>query len=421
MRMNLRSDSPKSQSKPHRALLLTAFAAFVLLVLAGFVVWTFADNVNPALTDARADWIVVSAAYEGMDPWSDLPTLGSDLGTEYLPVGAEELGDFERVHPRTPAALLLLSPLILVGADTSYVAALIAGTLFFLATALIVRTRFNWFSPTLLALYAIVCMTTAAFLQSSEFGAQSTLILLLIGVAWQSNRGKDSVSGGLALGVAICLKIFPGLLLIPLLGYRRYRAAFTAVFVFVGLNAFSLEYFGLDPLDALTAIRSASESWVGFSGNGSLAMPLVSLGMDPTVAGYLAATVAVVVSVVVVMASRSWGEAVSTVLVIALLGSPLVWVHYGVVGFLVAGFLISEAPGLSSGKRVRFWVGLWFSLQILMIPINSIIRSGTWTSLGSISLAANLALLAACLIRLRENRVLPLGNSRLPVEMDSIH
>lgn len=420
MRTNLPSDSSKSEAKPRRALLPVAFAVFVLLGVAGFVVWTFSEKVNPALTDARADWIVVHAAHEGMDPWSDLPTLGSALGTEYLPVGADELGEFERVHPRTPAALLLLSPLILIGADTSYVAALIAGTLLLFATALIVRTRFNWFPPTLIVLYVIVWMTTAAFLQSSEFGTQSTLILLLVAVAWRSNRDKDSVGGGLALGVAMCLKIFPGLLLIPLLGYRKYRSAFTSVLVFVGLNAFSVQLFGLDPFDALTAVRSPSEAWVGFSGNGSLAMPLVSLGMDPNMAGYITVAVAVVASIIVVMVSRSWDEAVSSVLVIALLCSPLSWVHYGVVGFIVSGYLISQARGLHSGHRVRYLVGMWFSLQILMIPINSAVATATWTSLGSISLAANLALLAACLIRLRENG-LPLENSRFRVEMDSSH
>lgn len=391
---------------------VTAIAFFILVMVAGFVVWSFEADVDPAITDARADWIVVSAAFEGLDPWGHLPTLASALGTEYLPVGVAELGDFERVHPRTPAALLLLSPLILVGANAAYVTMLIAGTMLFLVTALILGPRFNWFSPTLVILYAIVSMTTAAFLQSFQYGSQSTLILLLIGVAWQSNRREDSVGGGLALGVAICLKVFPALLLIPLLGYRKYRAATTAVVVFAALNGVSLWLFELDPRDAIIALGSASP-WVGFSGNGSLAMPLVSLGVDATVAGYLAVAVAVVASVVVMVASRSWEVAFSTVLVIALLGSPLAWGHYGVVGLLVAGYLLSSVSGpRPSRRRIRHLVVLWFALQVLMVPIDSIIGTATWTSLGSLSLAANLALLAACLLHLRDDRGMDFATCR---------
>jgi hypothetical protein len=405
MQVSERSAPRGLDSMPPQTVPVRVFAFLMLALVAGFGVWYFESQVDPAITDARADWIVVSAAVEGLDPWSDLPTLASALGTEYIALSVAELGQFERVHPRTPAALLLLTPILLVASTAAYSAMLIAGMTAFLMTALILGPRFNWFSPTQVIPYAIVSMTTAAFLQNFQYGAQSTLILLLVGVALQSNRRVDSIGGGLALGAAICLKMFPALLLIPLLWYRKYRAAMTAVVVFVVLNAVALWLFELDLREASIALGSSSAPWVGFSGNGSLAVPLVSLGVDVSLAGYLAVAVAFVASAVVVVASRSWEVAFSTVLVIALLGSPLAWAHYGVVGLLVAGYLLSSVSGPGgSGRRIQYLVGLWFALQLFMFPTESIVGTPTWTSLGSQSLAANLVLLAACLLHLRHDR-----------------
>ena len=92
-------------------------AAF--LMLAGFTFLWRAATVDKTdipvvvIADSTADWLVTTAAAEGDDPYSDLRGLAELYGVDYQIARTDLLGPPPYVHPRTPGALLLQTPMLL--------------------------------------------------------------------------------------------------------------------------------------------------------------------------------------------------------------------------------------------------------------------------------------------------------------------
>lgn len=74
---------------------------------------------------------------------------------------------------------------------------------------------------------------------------QLVLLLLLVG-SWLGLRRNQQVLPGLLLGIAIVLKVFPLVLLVPLVVTRRWRAVSTAVITAGVLLALSFAWVGWD-------------------------------------------------------------------------------------------------------------------------------------------------------------------------------
>lgn len=156
-------------------------------------------------------------------------------------------------YPYPPQFLLLPQAFLRAGLDFFqarsfwYVLELIA----FLAAvvALVVwvgdRDRFSR-----LWLLIPVVLASPTVLSSLQIGNAHFLLVCLVLLALVAFEARQSWLGGLFLGFAICTKIFPGLLLVFLLGRRRYRDVLWTLLAIAALTGASLAVHGTRPYTA---------------------------------------------------------------------------------------------------------------------------------------------------------------------------
>lgn len=375
----------------------------VALITVAFVAGlTMLRNVEPALTDATADWLSASAAVEGVDPWQDMQTLGSAFDVEIAPLGASELGEVERVHPRTPGMLLLLRPLAEIPAEHAYLAALLVIVAAYLSTVLWFNPlRGHTSQPTLLLL-STASIGFSALLSTMEFGTNSALLLLVISAAWALDVRNKGVASGMALGVAITMRMFPVLLLVPLWSKGSRRACYSAALTFVALNLTGLVTYRLNVQDALAGLSVAASSWMSFSGNGSLAMPLVRAGLQPTLVLVGLGVLGVIGSAFLTRRADDPDLAFAGVLVIAILCSPLSWEHYDLLALLAVALMV---PMIDKRINPIPWVLVltWAALQLIANLIDMVFASPGFSTYGVMALAGRLVALSAVFFIANQN------------------
>lgn len=380
-----------------------AIASLLLVAVGVAAIAVMLSKVDPSLTDATSDWVVTAAAGSGLDPWSDVLSLSQVTGADLAPIGAAELGDAERVHPRTPGALLLLWPLLWVPASFAYPAAIFLAVAAYLGAAI-------WLIPAITATprhsllpVMILGLGSGAFLTTLEFGSHSGVLMLSIAAMWvMVKRGHESAAG-IALGVAITLRLFPVLLLIPLWMYGKRKACYSGVFTFGILNLVGLAQFNLEIGDSIAGLAAAAETWVEFSGNGSLAMPLARLGLDPVVVSILLGVVAIGGSLTLARRSGNVDLAMAGVLVVGVICSPLSWEHYDLLALLAA---VVVGPSAYHSVRRLPWRLLmaWATLQLLATPIDLLLATPTFSTAGVVALLGRLLLVVAIVVLVADTR-----------------
>lgn len=173
-----------------------------------------ASETDLVSSDSLFDWVTTRAAWDGRSPYAPI----GHLLTRYTAF-AEHPAAWV-VHPRGPGALLIQTPLLLVGPDrvlalqTVLIVLSVAG--FILIACSI--ARLPWWSPIPLA----VVFFTEPIAHAFTTGSQAPIIAFLLAATWKTLQRGDSAWSGLPAGVAASLKLFP-LVLIPLLWARGYR------------------------------------------------------------------------------------------------------------------------------------------------------------------------------------------------------
>lgn len=384
--------------------LLSVALLVLLLGVAGFTMWR---NMTPTMTDASADWLAISAARQGLNPWTDLLELSNSFGVRFEPIGASEIGSGERVHPRTPGALLLLSPFALLEYDHAYLGAIASIAVAFLGTAVWLAISAGGASGSRILLAAACGTCGTAFLATLEFGTHAAWLTLLITGTVLTTRDKDSITGGVLLGLAVVLRLYPALILIPMLMMGKKRAVFAASGTFGFLTVLGIWVFHLSPIAAVAALMSASERWMGFSGNGSLAKPLADFGVPSTVAVVALALVGFSFATWVGLNARrgliQYELAVLAVLVMALVCSPLSWEHYDLV--LIPGLLLL----MTSPQRrpLVLAVGVWALIQLSVPWMDGAFATQTQSWTGALTLLGRLVLVAATAYVIRSSIPVP--------------
>lgn len=344
-----------------RVLRLGIATAYALIV-----VWLGAASLglpklSGASSDLTLDWLVVRAVVNGQSPYQPIEDLAEQYEIVLGDIGVPELGNAVRVHPRTPGALLLLLPLLLVSPNTLHMLSLILNTAaavaFLLSIAAATSIRADW-----LLLAAPLLILSHPAISAFEFGSQSFVVAALVTIAVGLMRRTDSIPGGVSLGLAITLKLWPALLVVLLLGRGHRRSAAAAVATSGALAALASVVFRLSPRQVWDGMTTASSTWIGFSGNGSLAGRFVLMGMPVRVATAL--------SVLLLVAILPWiwdrrvnlDVALWGTIAVAVLASPLSWDHYDVVLIPIAIVLARHSSRWSDPTR---WVLLaWAALTL---------------------------------------------------------
>ncbi|GIU93086.1 MAG: hypothetical protein KatS3mg011_1992 [Acidimicrobiia bacterium] len=195
-------------------------------------------------------------------------------------------------------------------------------------------------------------------LETLVLGSQSVVVALTSVLGWRLLRSRDSWLGGGLIGLATTLKVFPGLLVVPMLFNRRLRGVAGMLLVFGGSNLAGLGLPGVDGRRALQALLEGGGRWSGLAANGSL------WGWLSRDAGLGAAGIASVILIAWWLAwrrERIAGLPYPFWVASALLVVPLGWSHYDVA------LLPCVGEGLGGEVRTRtVSIGIWI---IWMIPL----------------------------------------------------
>jgi alpha-1,2-mannosyltransferase len=356
--------------------------------------------------DSSADWLVASAALDGHGPYVDLRDLSRIYDVPFLTPGWMDVGDAPWIHPRTPGALLVLIPTTLAAPETIHtvVAAVSLVLLAILgATCLPKLMNVRWPLGLLLAAALIV---SGPVIRSMQFGSWSVALALILGWVWLMAREHDGCGGGLLLGLAIGMRLFPALLLIPMLLYRRWKISITAVAVAVGLNLLGMVVLGISPREVVDGMVLAGDTWIQLQGNASIIKPIFELLDAPSLL--------IVAALSAVVAAHSWllqtkGASFDHVMALAMIAmlllSPLSWEHYDAALFAVVALFLA-----SGRKRILRLAALaWLLLMTVGFFFRQPWEQGAVIAAGLPSLVGRIGLLVALVLagRLDERAELP--------------
>jgi hypothetical protein len=294
--------------------------------------------------DVTWEWAFVHAASRGLDLGTSIEPLALQAGAVFD--DGDPNGPDEDVVFRTPGALLVLAPLLLLAWQDAFLWITILGAVCLLALFAVVIPRSVGRGVHELIFPTIAAILSVPVVESLNWGTSSTITALLFGLAWSNLRSPVS---GAFLGVATTLKLYPGLGVMALLGSRRFRTALWAIGVFLLLNFMGSIIFAWSLHDAASLIVASSQDYVGLFGNLSLS-GVVAQAQGPAFVSVLIPVIGLLVTLVF-SRRHSARHSVAFAMTLALVTSPLSWFHYEVTTIPIALWLYSRGA-------VWRWAGL---------------------------------------------------------------
>jgi hypothetical protein len=323
-------------------------AALVWVVATALLGVVYLVGTIDATFDLRADRLVTKAAIDGLDPYAPVDSLADRYGSDL---------HWDHVHPRTPGALVLQLPLaflsesLLRSVAVGMTAAALAGT---------VLVGLRLWDPRLVVSLAVVAVfaITSPAVESATVGAQSSVVAFLLAVAWWRARHREDAVAGVALGVAVTLKLFPWLIVV-LLMFRRPRTGLVAIGSGVVLNGLGLLYPGVDVPGVVTALSSTT--WSGSSALNGSVVRLLDGVISHTALALALAAVGLAATFLIARQTWSFDRQWFAVLGVCLVVSPLVWRHYALA--LIPALLWMAARTGLVGRIVSA-----VSVVVLLVP-----------------------------------------------------
>lgn len=204
----------------------------------------------------------------------------------------------------------------------------------------------------------VLALASVPLIDSLDMGQPDAIFALAAAVAW---RYRDSDRGAVALGALIAAKLLAAPLLIWLLMTRRTRSFAVASASAVGflLSSWALIGFaGLSSYPKLLGADARAFEAAGYSF--SLPGALIHLGITASSARWLAVVIALAIGVVTVRAARERDQGwFVAALMVGLLISPLMWLHY---------LTVLLVPAALRGQKLGIWVILsailWLALAL---------------------------------------------------------
>jgi alpha-1,2-mannosyltransferase len=166
-------------------------------------------------------------------------------------------------------------------------------------------------------------MLTYPVFAALELGAIGPLLLLFVAAGW---RYRDRAAGGVFLALAAAVKLFLWPLLVWLVVTRRLRGSLAAGATLVAvLGIWALtDRSGLGEYPALLRVLNQ----VFRRGSYSPQALSLSLGAAPAAAAAVSIVIAALGVAVIVALRRSERDAFAAAVIVALLATPILWMHY---------------------------------------------------------------------------------------------
>jgi hypothetical protein len=303
---------------------------------------------------------------------------------------------FLRWNAHPPGAVLLAVPFGHLPFRDACLAWNVVGFALFLAVlAAAVRELRVGFRPYHLPAAVALGLVCDPLHVQQVYGQLNYLLFALVTAGWLADRRGRPALAGLLLGAAAGVKLYPGFLLVYLVGTRRRRAAAGWVVGAVAVNAAALAAFGPDAFrtyltDVLPALDWYRSDWRNLSAEGfwrRLFDPherqrVVPLARLPEAAA--AGTWAVRLVLAAVCFVASWradtpaarDRAFAAAVFAMHLASPIAWAHYLVVAAGPLLLLWDRLTGFA--RRMAFYVavGLLWWPEIRVPAFAFIARSG---------------------------------------------
>ena len=294
--------------------------AWIALVLGGLAVaflltgFPFASDYTRGrelgvLPDVLHEQATAEEALSG-DPYRPISELMPERGYSEMQGG---------VSPRTPAALLLQVPLVLIPQAalmpliTTLILILVAVALWL--THRIARVEWKWVAWASPVVYFSYPVVTAITYGSVSVVSMTVLILM----AWAFQEESWS---GVPLGIAAAMRLWPGLVIVGFWIAGRRRAAYVAATVFLATNLLGLLLPGVTLEGTMSVILGGAGDWVNHNQNASLAAFLDAWGLP------IALPTLVMSGVSIWLAWRNPSEAIPLCVLGGLVASPLSWPAY---------------------------------------------------------------------------------------------
>lgn len=310
------------------------------------------------------DWILVNATAQDLGPLQDMRVLGASIGAKY-----EANPDFSGsriLAYRPPGAILLASPLLLVESPLAHILLGIVGLISFLWLVLFLVPRFCE-KPVQVLLWPLLLSTISiAYIESVFWGTVSSLVAAL--ATWTLLRPASHL-GGISLALATALKLYPGLMFVPMAVRRRARSGLlvgvtaVAVLTIAGILAFDLSIS-----ESVRLLQEGSEVWLDFPGNLSIA---AFLGRSLSVPAWAFPVITClgIAGVAVYSLRRPFLQSMAVAATASVLISPISWLHYDVLLIPMAIWLWAKFARYPAGGVVAV---LWLIAQAIAAKIAEI-------------------------------------------------
>lgn len=328
---------------------------------------TVAFGFDPLDADIKYDWLVTREALRsGGDAYRDVLEMAHDEGVSvavHAGAGVETLTG----HPRPPGTIVLQLPLVAVPYDLLFATSVLVATLALGVVVFLVDRRRN---PRSALISAGALLLTAPLWVNYRYAGQAAVVAALALAGWSALRDRDRALGGVLIGLASVLKLFPAFLIIPLLLTKRWKASLALVGTGLILNLMGLGLPGVSAGRALPELASATATWVGVPANGSLVRPLIAMGLPAAVAQVAALSLVALLVGVLVWQRKAVARRAAMLpfpwLAIGLLVIPLSWNSYD-LAIAPALSLMATSANRRSHLLGLFGLGLWLA-PVLVWP-----------------------------------------------------
>jgi hypothetical protein len=379
MRLNM---SLRNEGDPRRfrVLLWAAAAAIVLLYLGPMFIRVFRPPPD-TYPDFVQEWLSARCYWQGE------PVYLLQRGAMRRVTGQDLPQLDERpwnAHP--PVAVLVALPFGLIAdyRTAHLIWNLTTFALFLIGLALIareLRLPLHWWSVCPVIVLVIADNPVISQLWHAQL---NFLLAFLLTVAWVAHRNGYRSVAGIATGLAIAIKLFPGLVLVYFVAARMWREALVTVVAALGANLVALGLFGVPAFETyIREVLPSLEVFRGSWGNASLtgyvtrvvmafgadsvAVPLVSLGQ-----------LAIVIAIVQAARRATTLEPHDRGFALAIAGmplaSPIAWAYYFV---LLALPLLLLWQRLASG-----WTRAVFAASVVILLLPEGLYPGLYNSIA---------------------------------------
>jgi Glycosyltransferase family 87 len=224
--------------------------------------------------------------------------------------------------------------------------AALAATIYLLADEL--RIRLDAWSVFPILSLILLCAYIGPLRPQLEEGQWNLFLLLLLTGVWKCSRSDRPVLGGLLLGLATAIKLFPGLLFLPFLVQRKWRLAGWGMASFLLLTLLTMAAFGLETyrrylVEVIPHLERFRSVWFGISFKGfwsklldpvpigGISVPLLESPLLARVLTFLCSALVVQCLVRLSWRARSrqqQDDVFALTIVAMLLVSPIAWDNY---------------------------------------------------------------------------------------------